>query len=269
MPFFKALTIVHYSSSLILTIIISILWDISFANKFNIKISHICSPFVGCSVNNFEQKLCKSGQLVCTGSNRCCNDCRSLQKQKEVLSEGNRTKLITLNDTFAYPIDICAIGATFIFILHISLLIFLKYYHSYSNRKDKSKHCQYIIKFVIFVNFIVIFFCSLGLVLYNISYVLSHLHLLIRCQPSFILLLSWLWIHLLWIFEFILDTVPYTSEKYLIKTYQSAHATHLKILRLCIYPLMLFVKVLNITTLVWWVSVPVYLIGVSYNMWQI
>jgi small-conductance mechanosensitive channel len=284
MTLFKPITILHFICCLVLTISIKILWNISFQKNSEIHISDICLPLIGCKTIAGEQK-CDSKLLSCLGSKRCCHGCQRVWQNSLIVIPNIHFKNnvvdtqshIKFSDELTHPIDICVASSCIILFLHILLLITISMKSKIiqpfeKNMKKKYHYSQLIYTVCIFLGIVLIFILSLGSFLYSIGYIIVNFHLILKCQPTFILLVSWCWILFLWLFEFVFDIKPYVQKtKWKHKTHNETNltqVTYCDVSKVYIIPIFIL-KLLSRIVLLWWVVIPIYLTGVVYNKWHI
>lgn len=272
MTLFKLINISHYVFCMILTVSIKVYWIITPENNSKLIESKICPLLTGCKANS-SANVCNRINILCLGSQRCCNDCYMLPNRKSMKVKQDSSEIfsyIKFTDIFSFPTTASATTASVILIFHLILILIMN--------KCKSKERTHAIsqkmvqKCVLPLIFIAIFFLSAGFFLYNICYIITNFHVLIKCQPSFILLISWCWILFLWLMEFILDVLPITNKiKHLNITHKeiSLVKTTDKMLRCLLKPFRVIVNYFSIIWFLWWFAVPVYLVGVTYHKWHI
>ena len=279
MTLFKLITIFHLICCLTLTISIQLSWKISLYKDKKIDLSYICSSFIGCKQYTKAQ-ICKERQHLCTGSNRCCKDCKEAWQQSifnsslgRHLYDSNRTSHIHFDDEFAFPVRACLIGSCAIFLLHIVLLILLSIKHTNYNLEQKSrsthKKLGVIHKITSCVLLLIIFILSIGLFLYSLGYIIVNIYSLLNCQIIFITLISWSWILFLCFFNFIFDTMPYAKKKCVQIHHEGEKKLRAifqqKVLKLCFQPLYICFNLLNYIAFFWWIGIGIYIIGSSYE----
>ena len=287
MPLLRPIILIHFFSSIILTVTIKILWNSSFNDNDKTYFTSICSPFTGCRNNNHDTKNthCKNMKISCAGSKRCCSDCFELQSihlksQLQSFNIDSFTSNITVqknnfSNEFSLPITISITTATIIFFLQIILLILLKMQQYYirenvavaettptpTNQSKSIQNKQLFLKICSSVCIIITFFHIILSVSYTFGYIVIHLDILLKCQPVFIILFSWTIIHVIFFLEFFNDIIPKSHK---LKGKNLLYMC----LKLCFYPLSLLSQIFYMCCLLWWIFVTIYLIGVAYDKWK-
>lgn len=272
MSIFEPHSYIHLICCLGLICAINITWNLSLQPDSNIHLYNICSSGVGCKPLHNNIKDCKKLRISCTGSQRCCFDCYN--SRMKYLSLLNFDMLeITPNmtvtkykffDTYTAPMYACVSGIIVIFVMNIILLILYTLCKKYDKEKNPKK---VICRICAYFCLILLFFLTVGFTTFNIAYIFFHLTDLYKCQPSLIMLISTGIVLLLCLFEFISDVAPSKmSKKYTLSLKNQFVHTVIKI---CMAPILLFLHIFSRLSMIWWITITIYLIGVIYDKWTI
>lgn len=269
MTLFKLSNIFHYVLCMILTISTIIMWNVSFEPRSNFKLSSICPSLTGCKANTSDL-VCYHENISCTGSKRCCFDCFNIYASNSKNQQhGMKETSVKFDDIFISPLIVSIGGASTVLVLHILLLMIM---HKYSKSKSYIHQQNKICKVIFCCILTVILVTSTGLFLYNVGFIAANIHFVQKCQPNFILLISWCWILFLWLKEFVVDLTPCILIKDSCQNQNKNTPGSIKILNTNNQILKCFLKPLNCISKIvflWWFAVPIYLVVVTHKIWHI
>lgn len=230
------------------------------------RMSKVCSSLTGCRKDTIKFD-CYKDNLLCSGSKRCCNDCHKLYELKGS-AKLNATDTIKFQDSLLLPITVSASGATIVLLLQIILLTLMHNSDVKSQRVNNAMQNRILIGIRCLI-FVLITFVSMSSFLYSICYIFGNINMLLKCQPTFILLVSWSWILFLWLMELFVDCRPFVSSwiKYDEVTQLKCGwcIPWVKMLSCILKPLTLILSCLRILCFLWWFSIPIYLLIVTHK----
>lgn len=245
----------------------------------NDHLQNICTILNGCYVTE-GQNLCHRYIQNCHGSLRCCSDCHFkwiTTLNMSALMNKNKMNFTTaipvqFIDRYYYMVYTNTIISILIIIVYVLVFILktacIKTNLSKQSINDKNKQVTNIkpnYHYKIFnvlaaILFILIFLTSIGLTIYNIIYFIANIFHLLKCQPTFVIILTWivlLMIH-------ILDQIIHVSHIFTYKAYK-------QYVKLCGVKCLLqyIISTVSFLLIFWWIGIAIYFYGVYTNKWII
>lgn len=229
------------------------------------------------------QNLCSHYIQKCYGSLRCCNDCHfqwitnlNISSLIDIISDKATVNFttsisVTFIDRYHHIIKVNSIISILIITIYIfAFLLRTAYKDSTSKKSPKDKidsksnttnfYYFRIIHGLVATLFVLILFTSICITTYDVLYFLTHIHQLLKCQPSFVIILTWIVLLII----HILNQIIHVSH--VIITKSSNVYTNLCGLKSLIQFITSFV---NLLLILWWICIGVYFFGVYTNKWLI
>jgi len=253
--------------------------DITINNNY---LQNICTIFNGCDVTKGEN-LCAKYIQNCYGSLRCCSDCHfkwitnlNISSLIDIITDNKpanytTTVSVTFVDSYYHIIKIDTIISILLIIIYI-LVFILQTVHKKNNTtktsiKDQNEqitsrttnYCFQILHGVVATLFISIFLVSVGITTYNVLYFMTNLYPLLKCQPSFVIILTWIAVLLI----HILDQIVHISHIIVNKINKYNRLCGVKCL------LQYIISIANSLLILWWICIAIYFYGVYSNKWLI
>lgn len=267
MGVFRPSNIIHYICAITLTISIRILWNLSLEEKSKLHLTNICQPYTGCEINKGRGD-CRKIRISCSGSKRCCNDCYLSHIDYIIETKSANIKILDtrrydfrFTDKLSSPVTACALGCSLIFVFNLVLMILISLEKYYCVAKENTtKRLKTICVFLTHSCFFLIILNTIGFTLFSYGYVIIELRQLLKCQPSFILLISWTMLLTLWFVDFVSDIIP--KDYKILNIHRNKNGNKIEtvkicffvIFRLCFVPVQVLAKVIGTICLFWWIK---------------
>lgn len=252
------------------------------------NIFNLCTPSNGCKIMN-GNNLCSTGMQSCFGSPRCCRDyivqslttvTDSLVPNKTDLTNINLslTNSIVFEDFHTNVIGINIVMSFIILTAHIivvyvlakgmpaSKTISIKTTNSVFKGQDTfNENASRDIVFSVII-FSIITSNILGcliVIAYTTAYFIINFGELLKCQTAFVLLISWIWLYILHLFNQVITILPdirYDYDKvpkiwFKDRYMKMNHTVHPF---WCKQTFEYILTILSSLSLIWWIIMPVY-----------
>ena len=281
---FQLIVLIHLLAAGIVTIYLGFFWQrVDLSVEYN-ESSRICKLLSGCiSGGNTNltldelERSCKSYVITrCTGEVRCCTDCKKLSSAALSYSTQliQQPPWIVISFEDMHKPTIIAIGTgMFIFLLLYVVLIAMRYlYKSRMTHREGMSHTPpspllcYQIRVLTGAVLVLSLFLLLTLSAFCISHTVRSWKMLIDCQTTAIVLVSWVMVVVLALFDYTVLFMPRTVHVLLKKKKIHSRKCFSEMLhRFCS-------KITNVAggvMILWWIFIGIYLQGVRNGQWKI